>query len=325
MSKKTFSVNLLLLASTCAAFLLLFMCYTHDHQFDFSAATSVIHQFHYQDSDPKFKPKQWKIIYYQKPRKTGGTAMVELLRQNGLDNTTRRLCYSSSQPEKFIKVKNRCIGSNHNLFINEYWPFYTMTYLKYKHEQFNDVLMITLLRDPIKRVFSDLLYQGTWKCSNINYKRLLSVTEADLIQCVEHHHAKFTSNLYSKMFSGVWPYAMMNKNLMKKNIDFNANMTMDDVQFGISKLIINEFDVILILEQWALTSVQLKCYGIKDTTLPHSNVGKLKKRFDQFRLENFPALKDKIIEYNAYDIAFYEFAKLLSIDRSTACDRFLSS
>lgn len=126
------------------------------------------------------------------------------------------------------------------------------------------------------------------------------------------------------IFSGVWPYANPNKRLKEKQIDFNANMTIDDTQFEVAKTIIKDFDVILILEEWDLTSAQLKCQGIYNTTLPHSNVGQAKSKHSRFKLENFPLLHEELIKYNKYDIELYNFAKQLAIERAQACERQLA-
>ena len=199
MTKKTSSHNVFLLGTLFVALLLLIMCYSHQYYYHLKSPifTSTIQQYH---DSTKFNPKTWNIIYYQKPRKTGGTAMVHLLHENGLFNSTKRSCYSSSTPEEFVRIKTRCISLKHKVFYNEYWPFHIQSYLKWKEEEWNDVLLITLLRDPIERVISDLLYQGTWECNNINYKHVLMSTESQLIECVHRNHAKFTSNMYSKMF-----------------------------------------------------------------------------------------------------------------------------
>ena len=273
-----------------------------------------------------FVPKEWKIIYYQKPRKTGGTALAQLLAHNGLNkdtNQTKKRCYNSAQPEKFIDIKNRCINRGHKVFGNEYWPFYTHSYLMYKHEQWSDVLMLTLLRNPINRVFSDLLYTGTWKCQNINYRHWI-FPESGLIDCVHQNHAKFTSNVYTKTFSGIWPYANPNHRLLEKGVKLNPNISVTDVHLQVAKSIIAEFDVILILEQWESTSVLMKCHGLHNTSLPHANIGKIKKaNAEKVSLDTMPKLYEEIVKYNSYDMQLYQYAQLLAEQKSTACRQYL--
>ena len=276
-----------------------------------------------------FVPKDWKIIYYQKPRKTGGTALVELLEHNGLNTDVKRLqspCFSVAEPDKFINIKMKCIEYGHKIFPNEYWPFYTHSYLMYQYEQWNDVLMLTLLRNPINRVFSDLLYQGTWKCQNIKYKRFRKEEdlESKLIDCVHQNHAKFTSNIYTKTFSGIWPYANPTKNLIEKGVELNADIFVTDVHLQVAKAILADFDVILILEQWESTSVLMKCYGLYNTSLPHSNVGKIKKaNAEKVSLEKMPKLYEEIVKYNTYDIELYQYAQILAEHKSAACKQYL--
>ncbi len=50
------------------------------------------------------------------------------------------------------KFKIRVIGV-------EYYPFDILTFLKYKKELYEDVLLLTILRNPLERVFILIPYQ----------------------------------------------------------------------------------------------------------------------------------------------------------------------
>ena len=203
----------------------------------------------------------------------------------------------------------------------EYFPFYVSEYLKYHHkgELFGDVLLVTLLRDPLHRIFSDLLYQGSWKCHNIRYSKLRKLArnsttlEQQLVDCVRQNHAKYTANIYTKVFSGVWPYANPNRKLIEHGVDFNANMTVDDIHFELAKLILSEFDILIILEMWEQTKIQLKWNGLTNDTLPQLNTG-VTKRDIGLTLAEFPRLKEELTRLNQYDLQLYDFAKQRSLD-----------
>eukprot|EP01084_Bolivina_argentea_P104140 186503_1 len=276
--------------------------------------------------------KKWKIVYYQHLRKSGGTAMSLLLRSNGLNNHSLRYAYPKQtyhQGLSFKEVKTNAMEYKMDIIGIEYFPFYTSSYLKHREELWNDVLLLTLLRNPLERVFSELLYHGHFKCPGIGYiymeinkdkpiEDTMESFENKLIVCSKQYHARYTSNVYSKVYSGVWPYALPNLYLKGSNVDFNPNIKITNIQFELAKLILKEFDVILILEMWNETKLQLKCNGLYNDTLSHVNVGSWKSSHN-FTLEMFPRLKQILIELNEYDIKLYEYAKLYAMRNVRKC------
>ena len=54
-------------------------------------------------------------------------------------------------------------------------------------------------------------------------------------------------------------FVLLNVTGKEKLILIKVKDWIKDLNNGVAKLIIKEFDVILILEQWNLTNVQLKC------------------------------------------------------------------
>merc|ERR1712228_613167 len=100
---------------------------------------------------------------------------------------------------------------------------------------------------------------GSWKCSNINYRGMQHTAdlESKLIECAQSQmiSAKYVSNIYSKVFSGVWPYANPNKRLRQKGVDFNPNMSIDRVQYDVAVSVLKEFDIVIILEQFEDTKL----------------------------------------------------------------------
>lgn len=145
-----------------------------------------------------------------------------------------------------------------------------------------------------------------------------SEIEDILVKCVRREHAKYTSNVYTKVFSGVWPYANHNNNLIRNGVDFNANMTARDIHFQIARFILSEFDIVIILEMWNDTKVQLKCNGLFNDTLPHLNKGDFKKKVG-LHLDDLPRLNAEMVALNQYDLKLYEFAKEIALEKAKAC------
>merc|ERR1719384_2066769 len=97
----------------------------------------------------------------------------------------------------------------------------------------------------------------------------ISFYEDQLIQCMQQNHAKYTSNVYTKIFSGPWPFATPNERLnLYQSIDYNPELIVDRVYYEMAVSILKDFDVVLILEQYDQTKMQLKCNGIMNDTLP---------------------------------------------------------
>eukprot|EP01084_Bolivina_argentea_P254622 428093_1 len=264
--------------------------------------------------------KHWKLVYFQHIRKTGGTSMGKLLSQgNKLEP------YISNDPfMPFKTLKMNALSTNSQYLPIEYIPFYTFSYLEYKYNLWNDILLITLIRNPLQRVFSDMIYQGQWKCNNIKYAKLkremkdMKSLERKFIECLYKKENKFTSNIYIKIFSGVWSYGYPDKRLMENGIDFNKNIIIDNMHYELAKLILNEFDVILILEMFDETKLQLKCNGLYNDSLSIMNIGSVKHKLN-LNLDMFPKLKKEMIKLNGYDIKLYEWAKGKALDNVSKC------
>eukprot|EP01084_Bolivina_argentea_P104137 186494_1 len=260
--------------------------------------------------------KKWNFVYFQHVRKAAGTAIKQLLIDYNKLQYSKFYSSTSDQWMAFDGLKRRAIGSHSQLIPVEYFPFYTYSYLSKKHILWTDILLIMVFRDPLQRIFSDLIYQGTWRCGNL--PRVKEKLENFLIDCTHKHHAKFTSNVYSKVLSGTWPYANRNWKLHKKGIDFNPNLVIDRMQYKLAQIMLKEFDITLIIEMWNITKLQLKCNGLLNDTLPHTNLGK-KKQKSSLNLDNFPKLKNELIKYNKFDIELYKYAKFLALQNVQKC------
>ena len=216
--------------------------------------------------------------------------------------------------------KQKCDAEKMKLIVIEWYPFDASHYLLHKNDQWNDVLLVTILRDPIERVWSDIGSGATFHCgTNISmeeYKQRLN-DEAFLIECAKEYQHAFTSNVYVKIFSGTWMYAIKDReqNLKGKGIDYNPSLIVDRVHLEVAKSIIAEFDIILLLEMWQETSIQLLCNGIRETELDKFNRGWLKPQ-----LSDFPKLKKLLYELNDFDIEFFEFAKELALQKTEQCE-----
>eukprot|EP01084_Bolivina_argentea_P314420 544594_1 len=295
-----------------------------------------------------YTPKEWSYIYYQHARKCGGTSLETLFKSNSLcsSNTSviPKLICKGLNPHKFIKatfieIKQYFKTIDLKLIHNEWMPFYLMDYLKFGDSHWSDVLMTTLLRNPIDRVFSDLLHTGTWGCQskelNDPYliERFLSDNRTDLLEsflidCVMKYQYKYTSNMFTKIFSGSWNSQISDKALENWNIPFNANHTVNKLHFEFAKYILNEFDVILILELWNQTNIQLKCHKIYDISLKHQRVGKRRnfmRKSWHFEVDELEELHALILKLNQYDLELYDFAKDLALEKTKRCKEYLEN
>merc|ERR1711962_1472094 len=87
----------------------------------------------------------------------------------------------------------------------------------------------------------------------------------------------------------------------------------DDIHFGLAKLILSEFDIILIHKMWDETKIQLKCNGLSNDTLPDMN------RNIDLNMSHFPRLKEVLTEINQYDLRLYEYAQARAHERVRGC------
>eukprot|EP01083_Nonionella_stella_P067211 177611_1 len=290
-----------------------------------STKTSINHTHLVSESDA-FVVHNWSMIYFQHVRKSAGTAMMNIFKNNGLCNTNGSCAAVIAKlgvTMSFRQIKELHNASGIHIVANEYYPFYLSSYLKYRKEDWNDVLLVTLLRDPLQRIFSDLMYDGTWSCKG---KDLAYKYDRFLTRCAKDFRVKHTSNVYCKVFSGSWSYAMPNYNLIKRGVDFNPHHEIDHVQYEIAKTIIKQFDIILILELWQETHIQLKCAGIHQQiqTLHHKNVGKRKMK-NNATLHDFPTLTQKLTDWNQYDLKLYDFARKRALYKARQCQTYLDA
>eukprot|EP01083_Nonionella_stella_P234259 824710_1 len=272
----------------------------------------------------ELKVKQWNYVYFQHIRKTGGTSVVDgVFHRNDLCAANRCITWSvfGGLDKTIDDHKHKCDQMGMKLIVNEWYPFYTSHYLIHKDDKWNDVLLTTILRDPIQRVWSDMSNAATFACGGMNntigpeWKQRIQ-NESLLIECVEQYQYAYTSNVYVKIFSGSWKYAIIDheKHLPQHNIDYNPLHMAHKVHLNVAKSIIMEFDVILLLDMWDETHIQLICNGIYDTTLKQYNMGHTKQQLD-----DFPKLKQLLYKLNQYDIEFFQFAKTLALEKSEKC------
>merc|ERR1712154_84418 len=115
--------------------------------------------------------------------------------------------------------------------------------------------------------------------------------EEKLIECMFDNQSKFTSNVNTKIFSGIWSY---------------SNMSVDRVHYDVAVSILKDFDVIFIAETLNETKSELKCFedGFPEIYWIHNTTKKV-----SWKLNVFPRLKQVIIRLNKYDIDLYEVAK----------------
>lgn len=277
----------------------------------------------------RFKVRNWSFIYYQHPRKTGGTSIRTYFKELGF-------CARSGWCDKVSIFKNISehkkwnLENNAKLIVNEREPFHAQEYLRYwDTEYWNDILLVTMLRDPIKRVYSDILNPGTFNCAD-PYKDMTldNITDNALMECIEKKKYKFTSNYYTKVFSGAWNYALSDRNMVIAQRDFNyihvnAKQNVNEMHYKIAKSILEQFDILLILELWDKTHQQLLCYKLGDGILPHKNVNRQANITKVFHEGKHQKVIDLITELNQYDIRLYEYISQLALLRSKACQSLL--
>lgn len=121
-----------------------------------------------------------------------------MLLNNKLNEPFRRVIYQmcKDQNSSFRTIKERMIQRDAHLVTVEYFPFYVTEYLKYglPGELFGDVLLVTLIRNPLNRIFSDLLFvsgaQALSDYVNVHRQRILTP---------DVHALSVPSNSISKM------------------------------------------------------------------------------------------------------------------------------
>ena len=266
----------------------------------------------------------WSMVYFQHVRKSAGTAMVDLFRSNGLCDINGSCIAIKAKygvTLSFKQMKDLNIKNGIKIMINEYYPFYLHSYLGFRNIHWNDMLLITILRDPMQRIFSDLLYDGVWSCKGSDYA---FTHDFFLRRCAKDFEVKYTSNIYTKVFSGSWGYSMPWYNLNKSNIEYNIYHQVDHIHFNIAWTIIQQFHIIIILESYKDTYIQLKCYGIDNDIqhLRHKNLGNRKKKNNK-TLQEFPHLYKWLISNNQYDMKLYELAKERALQKARVCKDYL--
>ena len=98
-----------------------------------------------------------------------------------------------------------------------------------------------------------------------------------------------------------------------ENKDSGQLKMVEKVHYDISVMILKQFNIIMILNEWEEQKVQLQYYGIEDTILPHENVnGQRTKK------EISDEMREYLIGINEYDLMFYESAKEIANER-TVC------
>ena len=186
----------------------------------------------------------------------------------------------------------------------KYFPFLVMPYMKFKLEQWNDILLSALFMDPIQRVFLDLVSpsSSSLQCSNINYESEL--VEDELIECARDNADRYTSNVYTKIFSGIWPYS--------------DGQSIEGVHYEVAVSILKDFDIIIILEMLDETNVQWKCF--RDDTFEKYKISKSEiKQNIGYKLTDFPRLKHELIALNKFDIDLYNMAMQIALKKSLEC------
>ena len=294
---------------------------------------------HNRKSTP-FQPLNWSFVYYQHPRKAGGTSLLKLFDENGLCSPVDRkpklkcLTWGMAAPgmiegKPFIEHKQRALEIDLQLIHNEWRPFYLIDFMEYGPSHWSDVLLVTMLRDPIERVYSDLLHDGAWSCGG--FKRLPNITnerkEEIMMNCTEQYQSKFTSNMYTKIFSGSRSTQIKAESLDWHGVPYNPNHTVNEMHLEVAKQVLQQFHVILILEMWEETKIQLQCQGINNTNLEHARKGTTRDRWrrgSNVTVSDFEKLTEMVVELNQYDIRLFQFARGLADDRTRECREYLS-
>ena len=236
---------------------------------------------------------------------------------------------SKRRGKSFLELKERAEEVQLRLLHNEWLPFYLMDFLQFGPMHWKDVLLVTMLRDPVDRVYSDLLHDGAWSCGTLKQRMNESNARKEqiLMDCAQQFRSKFTGNMYSKTFSGSWSSQINAETMAAWNMPFNPNHTVSALHLHIAKLVLQQFHVILILEMWDATSVQLKCHGIDDVDLRHEREGATRKRWrdrGNVSVADFENLHKMVVDFNQFDIQLFQFAMDLAVDRSAQCRDYLT-
>merc|ERR1712228_16205 len=203
------------------------------------------------------------------------------------------------------------VNDNNLQLVNmKYFPFLIMSYMKFKNEQWNDILLSALFMDPMQRIFVDLMSpnSSSWKCNNINYKNEL--IEDELIECLRQNVDGYTSNIYTKIFCGIWSYT--------------DALQIERVQYDAAVSILKDFDIIIIFESLNETNLQWKCVGYDEFETYKISESKIKHN-SVYKLDDFPRLKQVMIALNKYDIDLYNVAKEIAIKKSLECKKYLDN
>ena len=310
----------------------------------------------------------WRWIYFQHIRKSGGTSIDLLFYLNKFcgykhcDNCLmfKKIGYHKHCLQKRDMIKNQTLienamnktlthdGNNNNNTNNnnetlivsrvinrEREPFPVSEYLSSNKSIFDDTLLLTIVRDPIQRIWSDLFWRMIWSypCSNLSSFTLIQndhkqlENDTILLECINMKFMKwrYSSNVYTKVFSETGGYALVAdakiEHAHKGILEYFDNVRISEKHLNIAKNIINDFDVILILELWNQTRIQLKCAGFeKYEELPHEN----NKRFN-IDINKHEMVKNELIKLNQYDIQFYQYCKQLALKKSQQCKEYLDS
>ena len=184
------------------------------------------------------------------------------------------------------------------------WESFRLPFYLNPIDLFDNVLFMTMIRDPIERAWSDLNYNKTWHCNT-----------TDLWNCA-HFSSFWMNNFFVRMFSGLMPAGYrefrttVGKEDRLKGETYHQTKRLDHIHLAISIAVLKQFDIVIVLEKWEEQSVQLKKYGMSKTTLSHKNSnahGQMSQR-----------MREYLIEQNQYDILFYEQAKAIA-DEKTRC------
>eukprot|EP01084_Bolivina_argentea_P310297 536914_1 len=263
---------------------------------------------------------KWKWIFWQHVRKTAGSSLCRLFMANKLQQNTRIMrswnCrvpggeLSGSRNFSLWKQLLHEMNVNNTILALEYTAFPVQYYYQnINTDMFNNILFITILRSPIYRVFSDLLYRGSIKCHNKSY-------ETSLIECAKSAFP-YTENYYIKIFSGMFD----NGDRRRKFQRVASNDTNSSYYLNIAKNILHKFDIIIILEQLVETLPQLRCYGIDNTQLQRVNSNKDINKTKL--LQQYPKLKQFLIQTNLLDIELYQSILPFVARKSKKCRKYL--
>lgn len=233
--------------------------------------------------------KQWSYIWFQHIRKSGGSSLCKLLKENGVGRI-RSNCqvFEYLDPRQlnasWNELKQRADSKSTKTVGIEWESFRLPFYLNHLSE-FDDVLFLTVIRDPISRAWSDLNYNGTWHCNT-----------GDLWECAHSDYFWF-SDFCVRMFSGLMPNGYRGENHF-------ALKRVEGIHLEIALSVLRRFDVVIILKEWNQHRAQLERYGITNTRLTLKNENKHRELSD--------ALRAFLTEINRFDLLFYEEAKLIA-------------